>query len=430
MILQVYSKKKSARLNYILEQLFTLVLGTEYKLYHSITSLNLELPILNYSQENIPKSLQIIPHSLLFEKNIIAQTIEVEEGYHFFRTKEDHFSYDIFASSFFMLSRYEEYLKTDLDTHERFQAESSIAFKNNFLDKAVVNRWANELKKQLTVQFPQLHFKKQEYQYLSTIDIDNAFAFKAKGFTRLWGGFAKAIIRKDYEDIRSRFRYIFLRKQDPFDVYDYLNQIHQRYQTKTLFFFLIGKNGKYDKNISIKKSSYQNLIQNTSENSEIGIHPSYQSNNSLDILQDEVNKLGVISSKAISKSRQHFLKLYFPDTYLNLIKVNIKEDYTMGFASQIGFRAGICNPYYWFDLEENSKTNLRIIPFQIMDGTLNDYLRQNQKKSIELIKKINNEVRSVNGLFVTLWHNESLSDLRRWKNWKYVYEELQKIATE
>ncbi len=430
MILQIYSDKPSPRLDYILKQLFTQVLGIEYKLFHSIESVNLEDPILNYSHTEIPKSFQIRPHSLLFEDDIHPQTIKIEDSFYFFRSSNTNFLYDIFASSFFMLSRYEEYLETDLDSHGRFQAESSLAYKNNFLDKAVVNRWADELKKEILSRFPLLSFKKQEYQYLSTIDIDNAFAFKSKGIKRLLGGFAKAILRKDYEDVKARFQYLFLGKKDPFDVYNYLNQVHQKYRIKTLYFFLIGKNSKYDKNISIRQADYKNLIRKISKVSEIGIHPSYQSNSSFDILKTEINDLENVSKKSITKSRQHFLKLSLPKTYQNLITAGIKEDYTMGFASQLGFRAGICNVYYWFDLERNSETDLKIFPFQIMDGTLNDYLQKKPTDSLSLIKNINSEVRFVKGLFITLWHNESLSELRRWKDWKYVYADLLKIATE
>ena len=96
----------------------------------------------------------------------------------------------------------------------------------------------------------------------------------------------------------------------------------------------------------------------------------------------------------------------------------------MGFASQVGFRAGICTPFLWFDLEENKSTDLKIIPFQVMDGTLNQYLKLKPKEALNLIESIKKEVKSVNGLFVTLWHNESLSEIREWKGWRTVYEQM------
>ena len=426
MVLQVFSEKHSNRLQYTLDVLFSNILGIKYNLIHSEDELNNKQAILNYSTTEISNSLQIIPHSLLFEEDIKVQNIKIEDEYYFFKTSEKQ--YDILASSFYMISRYEEYLPSTLDNHQRFKAEETLAYKNSFLEKAVVNRWVLELKNKLSIQFPQLPFSEQNFSYLSTIDIDNAYAYKSKGFQRLLGGFAKAILRGDKDDLKARLKYIFTGKDDPFDVYDKLENLHRKYKTKTLFFFLVGKNGPLDKNISIQKLKYQRLIQGISRNSKIGIHPSYQSNNSVDILKEEVLSLNQVIKEKIKYSRQHFLKLSFPETYRNLLKVGVTEDYTMGFASQIGFRAGICTPYLWFDLEQNKTTNLKITPFQVMDGTLNDYLQKSPQEALELIRNIQSEVKNVNGLFVTLWHNESLSKMRQWKNWENVYQEVLSIS--
>ena len=428
MILQIYSNKRSNRLDYILNFIFAEVLGIEYVLISSIPEIDHSKALLNYSTDKFKNSFQIVPHSLLFETEIKEQDISIEDNFFFFKTNGQSLEFDVFASSFYMLSRYEEYLSLELDSHGRYRAEESLAFKNNFLDKAVVNRWVLLLKTKLKKQYPELLFKPTKYSYLSTIDIDNAFAFKAKGFIRLWGGFIKALLRNDFSDLKNRFAYVFLAKKDAFDVYDELEDWHQKYKIRTLFFFLVGNNGVYDRNIDINKRAYQTLIEKWSQKVEIGLHPSYNSNSSISILRKELESINNIIKVPVTRSRQHFLKLSFPNTYKSLLKVGVKEDYTMGFASQIGFRAGVCTPFYWFDLEDNIQTKLKIIPFQIMDGTLNDYLKRTPEEAVEIIKKINQEVREVEGLFCTLWHNESLSKMRQWEKWKPVYEKLLQIA--
>lgn len=428
MKVQIYSKASSARLEYIVELLLGQLLGLEYDIILDDDQLNFSNPILNYSDLELANSVQIIPHTLLFEEDIHEQDIEIEDGFYFFRTHGPSMAFDILASSFYMLSRYEEYLPSDLDQHGRFQAEQSLAYQHNFLDKAVVNHWAEKLKMFLQSPYPGLKFKTSTYRYLSTIDIDNAFAFKAKGYLRLWGGLYKAIKRKDADDIKSRLAYVFLDQKDPFDVYDEIEDLHLEYRTKALFFLLIGKNGAYDKNISLNQKAYQSLIKRLENNAEIGLHPSYQSNSSIDILQSETNHIESVIGNSIQNSRQHFLKLNLPYTYVNLIKAGITKDYSMGFASQAGFRAGICEPFAWFNLETNEKTKLEIVPFQVMDGTFNDYLKLSPEESLGRIQLLNAEVRRHNGLFVSLWHNESLSELRHWKGWKGVYEAILKIA--
>ena len=55
--------------------------------------------------------------------------------------------------------------------------------------------------------------------------------------------------------------------------------------------------------------------------------------------------------------------LRFPQTYRRLLKLSVREDYTLGYAGQTGFRAGICTPFYFYDLELEETTNLLLVPF-------------------------------------------------------------------
>ena len=101
----------------------------------------------------------------------------------------------------------------------------------------------------------------------------------------------------------------------------------------------------------------------------------------------------------------------------------------MGFASQPGFRASICSTYKFYDLELDTETNLNIHPFTYMEGTLKDYMNISPEEAINVIKPLIEEVKAVNGTFIPIWHNESLSDLKRWAGWQKVYEEMIKLAT-
>jgi hypothetical protein len=137
-----------------------------------------------------------------------------------------------------------------------------------------------------------------------------------------------------------------------------------------------------------------------------------------------------VLNKDISSSRQHFLRIVLPSTYRNLIEQDITDDYSMGYAALPGFRAGICTPFNFYDLDLEIETKLRIHPFAVMDGTLNDYLGLTPADAIDHIKALIKEVKKVDGTFISLWHNESLSDQKRWKGWKRVYEQLIKEAVE
>jgi hypothetical protein len=113
-----------------------------------------------------------------------------------------------------------------------------------------------------------------------------------------------------------------------------------------------------------------------------------------------------------------------PVTYHNLIDHDILDDYTMGYASQPGFRAGISDSFFFYDLDHDGPTPLRVHPFTIMDGTLRDYLKLEPEPALELVKNLIKEVKDVQGTFITLWHNESLSDTKRWAGWLDVYKQI------
>lgn len=424
-MIQVFSVKKTNRLDYTCEVLFKHILKCDYKIICAKNDLDFNFPVLNYSEEKISDTLQIIPTELLFNDNIKKYTIEVEEDYYFFKTSSNNLiRFDLLASSFYMLSRYEEYLPFESDLHDRFNAEDSLAYKNDFLKKAVVNRWAMKIKSHIQEIYPGYNFPNLEYNYISSFDIDIAYAYKNKGIIRLVGGGVKSLMKGDFEDLYKRIQYVLGLKSDPFDVYTYIFDSLDKYNLKSLFFFLTGELGEYDKNISLEKFKYQELIEGVSNKTNIGIHPSYGSNKSFAILKKEIENFRTKLNVEVVKSRQHYLKLSFPETYINLIKLGIKEDYTMGYASQIGFRAGICTPFPFFDLKKNLPTELMIHPFQVMDGTLNQYLKFTPDEALKEVEVICHEVKYVEGTFVTLWHNESLSEFRQWKGWKIVFEQM------
>jgi hypothetical protein len=132
----------------------------------------------------------------------------------------------------------------------------------------------------------------------------------------------------------------------------------------------------------------------------------------------------------VTKSRQHFLKLTLPETYRNLIDLDITDDYTMGFASQVGFRASICSPFNFYDLDMELETKLKIHPFAVMEGTLKYYMNVQPEDAMQKIKPLIDQAKAVNGNFISLWHNDTLSDQKLWQGWRSVYEDMVKYAVD
>jgi hypothetical protein len=218
------------------------------------------------------------------------------------------------------------------------------------------------------------------------------------------------------------------REKDPYDNYDLIRQIHGKYNVKPLYFVLFADYGNNDNNVSLDNKEFRALIMRLDKEAEVGIHPSLASNRNITLLKKEIYKLSHLLDRDVIRSRQHFLKISFPRTYRNLLKFGIQHDYSMGYATEPGFRAGIADPFNFFDLIEDKETELTIHPVSVMDVSLRDYHGLNNENGMEPLLSMIDTVRSVSGEFISLWHNESLSDRDRWKGWRTTYEEMMKHA--
>jgi len=430
----LYSHTITPRLAYIAGFIFRDILHTDHQLTDEPERFeNHDGPKINYSRENFSEGLVIRPKELLFEKGISHQQPFVTQWDNvkiFFQTDDNSdIPFDLFAASFYLISRYEEHLPFQKDEHGRFEAKQSLAYNNNFLQEPIVDQWAYILADLLRERYPGFHPGNRSFKFISTIDIDNAYAFLFKGISRTLGATLRSLFNLDIQDNIRRYQTL-ASKRDPYDTYDIFFDIHQKYNIKPLWFFLVGDSGKFDDNVSIDKTAYQELIQNISRGFEVGIHPSYKAFNNYELLNKEINTLEHIIDKKVTKSRQHFLRIHFNETYKNLIKSGIYQDYTMGYATDIGFRAGTCTPFYYYDLQEEQQTGLLIYPFHIMDITLNQHKGYNITEAISIVEDLIEKIKGVNGTFTTIWHNEALSDHGHWKGWETVYREMLRLVFE
>jgi hypothetical protein len=343
----------------------------------------------------------------------------------FFPTSEDSFlPFDPFACAFYLVSRYEEYLTESTDEHERFADSENILVRHGLHQKPIVDRLAYWIAEKISGQLPEFKIRKRTFQFVTSIDIDNAWAFKNKSALVSFGAILKAVFHGRWDELKQRLIVFLGLRKDPYDTYKYILETYKGLLNHILYFILIGDRDQYDKNISFKNKNFRQLITDLSSVCEVGIHPSYASNRKPWLFQTEIDRLEDIIRKPVTKSRQHFLKLKMPQTYQHLLKSDIREDYTMGFASLVGFRAGTCTAFHFFDLSRNQRTELIIHPFQMMDVTLKNYLQLEPEEALQLIEELMLEVKEVNGTFISLWHNESLKDSGQWLGWRKVFEQI------
>lgn len=338
--------------------------------------------------------------------------------------------YDPFAAAFFMVTRYEEYLPHTADQHGRFKATESLAFRYGFLMQPVVNIWMLHIKQLLSARYTDIGFRNHQYRFIPTYDIDQAWAYRHKGMIRNTAAIIRLACEGKYNLIDDRVKVLTGRRADPFDTYDIQFALQREFALKPVYFILFSGYSKYDRNITVSNQAFTRLIQLISDYAEVGIHPSYASNHEPELLQREIKALSAVLKKEITSGRQHYLKLHLPETYRNLDFAGIRNDFTMGFADQPGFRAGICTPYRFYDLDLEDETRLVVYPFSVMDGTLKDYMGLHPEVADEIVASLIDQVKKVNGTFISLWHNASLSNRDEWQGWKAVYYRLVAAATQ
>jgi hypothetical protein len=138
----------------------------------------------------------------------------------------------------------------------------------------------------------------------------------------------------------------------------------------------------------------------------------------------EKNRLENVVIRPVTKSRQHFNRLEIPKTYHTLIDNDIREEYTMGYHTHLGFRAGTCSPFYFYDLDYEIQTPLKVFPFCATDELLKLHLKLSPKEALDKIKSLQEEVKKANGTFISIFHNAILSDMDSNKDWADVYREM------
>jgi hypothetical protein len=292
--------------------------------------------------------------------------------------------------------------------------------------KPVVDLWVKEWTRLLVVKFQTMVFRKNLFRSLVTVDIDQPFEYLGKDVFRNLGGFIKEIGNKTGK-AGEHYRTMAKGGKDPWDVFDYIFHQIEESGNEARVFIPTGERTKYDRHPSWTNEEYRRLIKKIAGIYNVGLHPSFYASHEKERLKIEKERLEKIIPGKINSSRFHYLRLKFPVSYDNLYGAGISEDYSLGYADEPGFRAGIARPFFYFNLKEDKATKLRIFPFQIMDGTLYQYKKLNPEDAGEIVSILIDETRKVGGLFMTIWHNTTLLDTGEWHGWRGLFESMLKL---
>ena len=314
----IFSPLHSPRMAYVFKVLFEEVCPQSYEWTSDQgTYLRSSGAKINYSDAPLdPAELWITPETLLFDLELLSYPIQTKwvEGcpwLHFGAKKTGHLPGEVFAGSFYLLSRYEEYLPFVPDRYGRFTAAASLAQREGFLQMAVIQRWVKVLFQELQVRYPEFSSAPLPYQFVPTYDVDMPWVFCFRPWWKQFGGALKDLFLGKISRLSDRFQAWRNPDNDPFFRFVQLKSWHERFSLKPRFFFLMADAAKYDTNPSPQLPAQQALIRSLAAQYPLGIHPSYASNENPTRIHLEKERLEQITGQTISHSRQHFLKLRF-----------------------------------------------------------------------------------------------------------------------
>lgn len=432
-MLLVYTHKITPRLKYVFKQVCIRILNIPVSFTTTIEDFIAHKSLkMSYTTQALGKEFFVKSNPILFEQGLSDIKLNIQDWEDtkcfFYNGEKSALPFDIFAASFYLLSRYEEYLPHVKDQYGRFSAKDSLAFKHQFLQQPVVDIWAYKFKDALRDRFPDYKFIPRHYNINPVIDVPMAYYFKQKGMMRTLGGVFNEIIKFKIKQLYHRILVLFKFKEDPYDTFDWIIEKQKTTQQKFLVFFLIGGYSTYDKNISINKKKFVSLIKSVGDYCRVGLKASYFALDDFDMLKKEVHQMESIINTSLETSRNSFSKLNLPDTYRNLIDLEIKEDYTMGYINEIGFRAGTCTPFLFYDIDYEIQTPLLINSYHLLDHILLKHNSLLDKKGE--LDKIINQIKKVDGTFIPVFHNYTLSDDNRWAGFKDLFIKILESTNE
>jgi len=317
---------------------------------------------------------------------------------------------DLFASAFFMLSRWEEYANPIRDAHDRFPGNESLAYRQGFLNRPVVNEYANLLWQMLQQIGYTGQRKNRQFKIVPTHDIDDLQFWtptnKKRRFLNLAGDMVK---RGNFNMARQRWKsYAATQKdpaKDPYYTYDHLMNKAEKAGVQARFYFMAGGETAYDRPYDLGSTLFKEIVNNIKHRGHtLGFHASYDTYRTPGLFKEEKRRLEQAIDMEVTAGRQHYLRFENPLTSQILENAALQTDSTLYYSDYPGFRCGCCYTFPLFDILNKRQTEVLEQPLLVMDGCLEV---MDTEKAIDTIHAMKEQVKKHQGDFVFLVHNSS-----------------------
>ncbi|HQO10436.1 MAG TPA: hypothetical protein PLK90_09725 [Clostridiales bacterium] len=366
---------------------------------------------------------EYIPNDISFSSSEYAQNLPVIFGNDSLSEDETGITsgFDLPASVFFMISRWEEAAVKDKDDHGRFPSEKSLAVKAGIIRRPVVDEYFLMLKKMINRLDNSVILKDHDQEVTITCDVDSFEKFlKGKTLKMFAGHLVKRF--DPFLFISDLFKFTvktFFGTKDPYDKFSRIYSIAERSSTKPVYFILTSPEGPYNDGwFTVSEKDIDTFKSLKAKGAEIGLHYGYFSlMNEKNILNENTDLEKKYKLKA-EKGRAHFLQVDIRSSFDILEKSGIKDDYSLGYSRYAGFRCGTGRSFRPWDIDRKREYNIIEHPLIVMDTTLyahNKLKKDGIKAEFEYFKNISKNYQTD---LTVLIHNSSPA---------YVFEAVENL---
>ncbi len=422
-MLLIYTQKLTPRIDYSFKHICTRILGIPVKFTSTIEEFISHKGLkMSYGKQPLGNELFIFSHGLLTMQGF--EDIEVvvkpwDETIGFFPSPEKStLPFDIFSASFYLMSRYEEFLPHVKDELGRFTAQESIAKKASFLDQPVVDIWAYKFKAVVLDCFPDIQFPNQQFKIHNLLEAKQPYAYLQRGLIKNFIGFGSDLFKFRIRRFFERLRVLLYLRKDPYDTFNWVINAKKNSSSQLTVFFLLGEGYTFSEDFNTKREKFKSLVKHVGDYTEIGLLFSFHSLKDYQQLKKEKKNLEEVTHRPLKSTSNDKQLVDLPTIYRDLVELEVARDFTMFYHDELGFRAGTCTPFLYYDLDHELKTPLLIHPVVGTTTIVND---QGVAKVEPQILQLYEQVQKVNGTFSLMFANTDFMQGKEQRIWRYLF---------
>jgi len=290
-------------------------------------------------------------------------------------TGSAHFPLDLVAATFIQLTRWEEWTRPDLDMFGCHKEDSSVAARQGFRDRPVLDEWALVVRAWLKQSHGRWKEQLAPYRVDFSHDIDVLRYYD--GPARVARGVARKLFKERlglacFGALLEGVYALADPERDPcVKAFQTLMEFSESRGTRSTFFFMAAKPGKHDVGYAVDSPLFEAIRDRIRDRGHhLGWHPGFEAAEDDAVFAAELDRY----SRAIASSdfgvRHHFLRWRAGYSWRRLAMHSRAFDASVGYNYCVGFRASTAEPYPAFDLMRDVPLQLLVKPLIAMDGPL------------------------------------------------------------